>query len=41
MAYRVETLLDEAAQENASLHLSAISLDEIAYIVERRHGVAT
>jgi len=40
MADQVEALLDEAAQDKASLHLSTINLGEIAYIVERRHGVA-
>lgn len=40
MADRIEALLDEAAQGNADLYLSTISLGEIAYVVERRHGVA-
>ena len=40
MADRVEALLGEAAQDHTDLHLSTISLGEIAYIVERRHGVA-
>ena len=39
IADRVEVLLDEAAQDRASLHLSTINLGEIVYIVERRHGV--
>lgn len=40
MADQIEALLGEAAQGNADLHLSTISLGEIAYVVERRHGVA-
>ena len=39
MADRVEALLGEAAQDHTDLHLSTISLGEIAYIVERRYGV--
>lgn len=40
MADQVEMLLDEAVQAKASLHISTVNLGEIAYIVERRHGVA-
>jgi predicted nucleic acid-binding protein len=38
-ADRIEALLGEAAQASADLHLSTISLGEIAHVVERRHGV--
>jgi predicted nucleic acid-binding protein len=41
MADQVEMLLDEAAQDRVSLHLSTVNLGEIAYIVERRHGAGT
>ena len=38
-ADQVEALLGEAARGKATLHLSTISMGEVAYIVERRHGV--
>ena len=38
MTDQVESLLSEAAQGHTELYLSTISLGEIAYIVERRHG---
>jgi ribonuclease VapC len=37
-ADQIEALLSKATQGRAHLHMSTISLGEIAYTVERRHG---
>ena len=37
-ADHVEQLLEAASRQEASLYLSLISLGEVAYIIERRHG---
>lgn len=37
-ANQVEALLDQAAGDNAAIHISLINLGEIAYLVERRYG---
>ena len=39
-ADQVESLMDQAAEDEIAIHASIISLGEVAYMVERRHGTA-